>query len=192
MIVVTGPRIEPRTLPVHYGLELHGYLPDLYRQVAACDLAIVQGGTHHGDGAHRQPPALPRLPAQAPRRAEPRRPSPPPAPSRETDRTEIAAAIAQEIGRPVDYRPGPRRRSSPGSAPVHGPWLHFSARVGDRRFRAGSYPQRPAAPDPSSGAPRTDTGKDSSSGAPERGPLGSRQCAQPVPSARRSRSRSQL
>jgi pimeloyl-ACP methyl ester carboxylesterase/predicted glycosyltransferase len=44
MIVVTGPRIDPHTLPQHEGLEMRGFVPELYRQLAACDLAIVQGG----------------------------------------------------------------------------------------------------------------------------------------------------
>jgi pimeloyl-ACP methyl ester carboxylesterase/predicted glycosyltransferase len=44
MIVVAGPRIDPATLPAHDGLELHGYVHDLYRQLAACDVAVVQGG----------------------------------------------------------------------------------------------------------------------------------------------------
>jgi pimeloyl-ACP methyl ester carboxylesterase len=44
MIVVAGPRIDPATLPAHDGLELHGYVHDLYRHLAACDLAVVQGG----------------------------------------------------------------------------------------------------------------------------------------------------
>ena len=44
MIVVAGPRIDPATLPSHDGLELHGYVHNLYRQLAVCDLAVVQGG----------------------------------------------------------------------------------------------------------------------------------------------------
>ena len=44
MIVVTGPRIDPAALPSCDGLELHGFVPDLYRHLAACDLAVVQGG----------------------------------------------------------------------------------------------------------------------------------------------------
>ncbi|HTW04177.1 MAG TPA: alpha/beta fold hydrolase [Streptosporangiaceae bacterium] len=44
MIMVTGPRINPATLPSRSGLELHGFVPDLYRHLAACDLAVVQGG----------------------------------------------------------------------------------------------------------------------------------------------------
>ncbi|MFZ0044925.1 MAG: alpha/beta fold hydrolase, partial [Streptosporangiaceae bacterium] len=44
MVVVTGPRIDPACLPSHDGLEVHGYVHDLYRHLAACDLAVVQGG----------------------------------------------------------------------------------------------------------------------------------------------------
>ena len=44
MIVVAGPRIDPATLPPHEGLEVRAYVHDLYRHLAACDLAVVQGG----------------------------------------------------------------------------------------------------------------------------------------------------
>jgi predicted glycosyltransferase len=44
MIVVTGPRIAPASLPVMEGLEVRGYVDGLYRHLAACDIAIVQGG----------------------------------------------------------------------------------------------------------------------------------------------------
>src|SRR5579863_7037049 len=44
MIVVAGPRIDPATISSHDGLEVHGYVHDLYRHLAACDLAVVQGG----------------------------------------------------------------------------------------------------------------------------------------------------
>ena len=44
MIVVAGPRIDPSRLAHHDGLEIHAYVPDLYRYLAACDLAVVQGG----------------------------------------------------------------------------------------------------------------------------------------------------
>ena len=44
MVVVTGPRIDPACLPSHGGLEVHGYVHDLYRHLAACDLGVVQGG----------------------------------------------------------------------------------------------------------------------------------------------------
>ena len=44
MIAVTGPRIDPESVPVPDGVEVRGYVPDLYRHLAACDLAVVQGG----------------------------------------------------------------------------------------------------------------------------------------------------
>jgi predicted glycosyltransferase len=44
MVVVAGPRIDPASLPEHEGLEIHAYVHDLYRHLAACDLAVVQGG----------------------------------------------------------------------------------------------------------------------------------------------------
>lgn len=44
MIVVTGPRIDPGSLPRHDGLEVRPYVHELYRHLAACDLVVVQGG----------------------------------------------------------------------------------------------------------------------------------------------------
>jgi pimeloyl-ACP methyl ester carboxylesterase len=44
MIVVAGPRIEPGSLPKHEGLEVLAYVHNLYRHLAASDLAVVQGG----------------------------------------------------------------------------------------------------------------------------------------------------
>jgi pimeloyl-ACP methyl ester carboxylesterase/predicted glycosyltransferase len=44
MIVVAGPRIDPATLPEEDGLEVRSYVHDLYRHLAASDLAVVQGG----------------------------------------------------------------------------------------------------------------------------------------------------
>jgi pimeloyl-ACP methyl ester carboxylesterase/predicted glycosyltransferase len=44
MVVVTGPRIDPARLPSHDGLEVHGYVRDLHRHLAACDLGVTQGG----------------------------------------------------------------------------------------------------------------------------------------------------
>jgi len=44
MIVVAGPRIDPASLPSPEGLEVRAYVHELYRHLAACDIAIVQGG----------------------------------------------------------------------------------------------------------------------------------------------------
>ena len=43
-IAVAGPRIDPRSLPSYPGLDVRGYVDRLYRHLAVCDLAIVQGG----------------------------------------------------------------------------------------------------------------------------------------------------
>ncbi|MBA2725781.1 MAG: alpha/beta fold hydrolase [Actinomycetota bacterium] len=44
MILVAGPRIDPDSLPQAPGLEVRSYVHNLYRHLAVCDLAIVQGG----------------------------------------------------------------------------------------------------------------------------------------------------
>jgi len=44
MIVVTGPRLNPEEFKVPAGVEMRAYVPDLDRHLAACDLALVQGG----------------------------------------------------------------------------------------------------------------------------------------------------
>jgi pimeloyl-ACP methyl ester carboxylesterase len=112
MIVVAGPRIDPATLPSHNGLERHGYVHDLYRQLAACDLAVVQGGLtttmeltaarrpfiyvplrHHFEQNFHVRHRLDRY--RAGRCLE----------YQDTGPESLAQAIAEEIGRPVSYRP---------------------------------------------------------------------------------------
>jgi pimeloyl-ACP methyl ester carboxylesterase/predicted glycosyltransferase len=44
MIVIAGPRIDPATLNAPVGVEVRSFVADLDRHLAACDLAIVQGG----------------------------------------------------------------------------------------------------------------------------------------------------
>jgi pimeloyl-ACP methyl ester carboxylesterase/predicted glycosyltransferase len=44
MVVVTGPRIDPAAVPVAPGLEVYGWVPDLYRLLATSDLTITHGG----------------------------------------------------------------------------------------------------------------------------------------------------
>jgi pimeloyl-ACP methyl ester carboxylesterase/predicted glycosyltransferase len=43
-VIVSGPRIDPRSLPGAPGVEIHGYVDDLHLRLAACDIAVVQGG----------------------------------------------------------------------------------------------------------------------------------------------------
>ncbi|HSL33326.1 MAG TPA: alpha/beta fold hydrolase [Candidatus Limnocylindrales bacterium] len=44
MVVVAGPRIDPATIDGPAGVDVRAFVPDLYRHLAACDLAVVQGG----------------------------------------------------------------------------------------------------------------------------------------------------
>ena len=44
MILVCGPRLSTESLDVPQGVEVRGYVPNLYQHFAASDLAIVQGG----------------------------------------------------------------------------------------------------------------------------------------------------
>ena len=112
MIAVAGPRIDPACLPAADGLEVRSYVPDLYRHLAACDLAIVQGGlTTTMELTASQRPFLyfplkhhfeqdihvrHRLERYRAGRAMEFDQSPPEV---------IAAAIAEEIGRNVSYQP---------------------------------------------------------------------------------------
>jgi pimeloyl-ACP methyl ester carboxylesterase/predicted glycosyltransferase len=112
MIVVTGPRIDPASLPAHDGLEIRSYVHELYRHLAACDLAVVQGGLtttmeltasrrpflyfplgHHFEQNLHVRHRLQRY--HAGRCMDYQTASP----------ADIATAIATEIGRDVDYRP---------------------------------------------------------------------------------------
>jgi predicted glycosyltransferase len=112
MVVVAGPRIDPGSLPRDEGLEIHGYVHDLYLQLGACDLAVVQGGLttameltangrpflyfplrHHFEQNHHVAHRLERYGAG--RRMD----------FDESTPEVIATAIAEEIGREVEYLP---------------------------------------------------------------------------------------
>ena len=43
-VVVAGPRIDPQALPQLDDVTYHSYVPNLHRHLAACDVAVVQGG----------------------------------------------------------------------------------------------------------------------------------------------------
>jgi UDP-N-acetylglucosamine:LPS N-acetylglucosamine transferase len=112
MIAVAGPRIDPATLAQENGLEVRAYVHDLYRHLAACDLAVVQGGLttameltansrpflylplrHHFEQNFHVHHRLERYGAG--RRME----------FDEATPDVIARAIAEEIGSEVDYLP---------------------------------------------------------------------------------------
>jgi pimeloyl-ACP methyl ester carboxylesterase/predicted glycosyltransferase len=112
MVVVAGPRIDPASLPTHDGLEVRAFVPQLYRHLAACDLAVVQGGLttcmeltanrrpflyfplrHHFEQNFHVAHRLDRY--RAGRRMD----------YATSDPDAITAAITAELGRAVDYRP---------------------------------------------------------------------------------------
>jgi predicted glycosyltransferase len=112
MVVVTGPRIDPASVPARAGLELHGYVHRLYRHLSVCDLAVVQGGltttmeltaagrpfvyfplADHFEQNYHVAHRLDRY--RAGRRMD----------YATTDPDGLAQAIAEEIGRRTDYRP---------------------------------------------------------------------------------------
>jgi pimeloyl-ACP methyl ester carboxylesterase/predicted glycosyltransferase len=111
MIVVAGPRIDAGSLPQAEGLEVRAYVHNLYRHLAACDLAVVQGGlttameltanrrpfiyfplSHHFEQNFHVAHRLDRYGAG--RRMD----------FETTTEEDIAEAIAAEIGRDVAYR----------------------------------------------------------------------------------------
>ncbi len=44
VVVVAGPRIDTQSLDAPTGVEVRAFVPDLDRHLAACDVAVVQGG----------------------------------------------------------------------------------------------------------------------------------------------------
>jgi pimeloyl-ACP methyl ester carboxylesterase/predicted glycosyltransferase len=111
MIVVAGPCIDPKSLPATDGVEVYAYVDELYLHLAACDLAVVQGGLttcmeltasrtpflyfplkNHFEQDRHVDHRLKRY--RAGRRIDYDRQS----------TSDIAVAIANEISRQVDYR----------------------------------------------------------------------------------------
>lgn len=112
-VVVAGPRIDPASLAAPDGATVLGYVPDLYRLSAACDVAVVQGGLttcmeltalrkpfvyvplrHHFEQTFHVRARLDRYEAG---RHLPYEDA--------TDPDGLAEAIAKEVGREVAYRP---------------------------------------------------------------------------------------
>ena len=113
VLVVTGPRIDPRALPRRRGATVRGLVPDLYRHLAAADLAVVQGGLttcmeltatrtpfiyvplrHHFEQNFHVRHRLDRYRAGRHLPYE-----------EAADPDALAAAIVAQLGRDVDYRP---------------------------------------------------------------------------------------
>lgn len=114
MVLVAGPRIDPGQLDAPAGVEVHGFLPDLDLHHATCDIGVVQGGLtttmelvasgrpflyfplgHHFE---QQVHVRHRLERHRAGRAMD---------YRDADPDAIAAAIVEELARPIDYLPVP-------------------------------------------------------------------------------------
>jgi UDP:flavonoid glycosyltransferase YjiC (YdhE family) len=112
MVVVCGPRIDPASVPVPPGVEVRGYVPELHRELAACDVAVVQGGLtttmeltsaqrpfiyvplrHHFEQNFHVRHRLDRYGAGRCLDYQ------------DTGPDSLAQAIAEEVGRQVSYRP---------------------------------------------------------------------------------------
>ncbi len=112
LLLVCGPRIDPRAIAPQPGMTVAGYVHDLHRVLASCDLAVVQGGLtttmelvaarrpfifvplrrhfeQNGHVAHR----LRRYGAPEPTSYD------------ETSPGELAALMRARLGAPVDYLP---------------------------------------------------------------------------------------
>lgn len=126
VVVVCGPRLDPRALPRRKGVSYRRYVPDLHRHLAACDLAVVQGGLttcmeltagrtpfvyvplrHHFEQNFHVHHRLQRH--RAGRRLDY---------DEAADRDALAKVIADEIGRPVDYLPVPAGGAARAAASI--------------------------------------------------------------------------
>jgi UDP:flavonoid glycosyltransferase YjiC (YdhE family) len=111
MVVVGGPRVDLGELP---GVETTGYVHELYRWLAACDVAIAHGGlstTMELTAARRPFLYFPlrnhfeqnvHVAHRLDRHGAGRRLD-----YGEHGAEELAAALVEELGRAVDYRPVP-------------------------------------------------------------------------------------
>jgi pimeloyl-ACP methyl ester carboxylesterase/predicted glycosyltransferase len=111
-VVVAGPRLDPRSFPRRKGVTTRRYVPQLYRHLAACDVAVVQGGLttcmeltanrrpfvyvplrHHFEQNFHVRHRLERYRAGRC------------LPYDELDPDALATAIVEELDREIDYRP---------------------------------------------------------------------------------------
>jgi pimeloyl-ACP methyl ester carboxylesterase/predicted glycosyltransferase len=111
-VVVAGPRLDPRSFPRRKGVTTRRYVPQLYRHLAACDVAVVQGGLttcmeltanrrpfvyvplrHHFEQHFHVRHRLERYRAGRC------------LPYDELDPDALATAIVEELDREIDYRP---------------------------------------------------------------------------------------
>jgi len=112
LLLVCGPRIDPRAIEPVEGMQAVGYVHDLFRTLACCDLAVVQGGLtttmelvanrrpfvyiplqNHFEQNHHVVYRLRRYGAPAPTFYD------------EATPERLAAQMLERLGAPVDYAP---------------------------------------------------------------------------------------
>src|SRR5207248_6241350 len=112
LLLVCGPRIDPRAIEPVEGMQAVGYVHDLFRTLACCDLAVVQGGLtttmelvanrrpfvyiplqNHFEQNHHVVHRLRRYGAPAP------------TPYDETSVAQLAEMMRPRLGAAVDYAP---------------------------------------------------------------------------------------
>jgi pimeloyl-ACP methyl ester carboxylesterase/predicted glycosyltransferase len=112
LLLVCGPRIDPASIEPVEGMTAVGYVHDLFRTLACCDLAVVQGGltTTMELVANRRPfisiplrnhfeqnhHVVHRLRGYG---------APEPTPYDEATPARLAAQMLERLGAPVDYEP---------------------------------------------------------------------------------------
>ncbi len=112
LLLVCGPRIDPGVIEPVEGMEVVGYVHDLFRTLACCDLAVVQGGltTTMELVAHRRP--FISIPLRnhfeqhhhVAHRLQ-RYGAPAPTPYEKATPAALAALMRERLGAPVDYLP---------------------------------------------------------------------------------------
>jgi predicted glycosyltransferase len=112
LLLVCGPRLDPELIDPVEGMRAVGYVHDLYRTLACCDLAVVQGGLTTGMElvANRRPFIYVPLRRHFEQNRHvafrlQRHGAPPPTPYDETSPGPLAELMRARLGAPVDYLP---------------------------------------------------------------------------------------
>ena len=112
LLLVCGPRVDPRAIEPVEGMRAVGYVHDLFRTLACCDLAVVQGGltTTMELVANRRPFVYVPLRGHFEQNRHVahrlrRYGAPAPTPYDETTPRRLAEQMRERLGAPVDYLP---------------------------------------------------------------------------------------
>ncbi len=160
LLLVCGPRIDPGAIEPVEGMEVVGYVHDLFRTLACCDLAVVQGGLtttmelvanrrpfisiplrNHFEQNHHVAHRLHRYGAPAP------------TPYDEATPEVLAALMRERLGAPVDYLPVETGGARTGGAGDRARAGGQNRSASSAAARGRSRPSRPAGSRPAASAP---------------------------------------